>query len=351
MALPGMAIIRHSLPRSDGHTIDVLTDARSVDLLHGQTLFDSVIAPEWDPHRVKPCDIVASLKTAGHYDAVISFTRQVRFLEAFRRLKIPMRIAFEGFPGSLWLSREGRIPLQSVGDARSPQIEQFMHLSRAGLEALLGDCPGVPAPSVPPELVVDPTSQDELVAILGGPLPERIYTVVPGSARSRHGLLKRWPMQNFIRVAEKLAGKERGLVPVFLFGPTEEGLYQHCVDLLSRNSPRLFQPLMIEPLSARLRHVMALIRSSEFVVTNDTGPRHIAAGLGVKVVTVLGPVDVDNVTYASNLEYPVWVDVGCNSGPCKRRECREAHICMTAVTPSLVYKAIRMFVYDSNVEG
>jgi len=86
----------------------------------------------------------------------------------------------------------------------------------------------------------------------------------------------------------------------------------------------------------------ALTAASALMITGDTGPRHIAAALGIGVVTVFGPTDPDWTTIDYGGERIVRVQVPC--GPCQRKRCRlpqgpSHHQCMRLITPEMVLAA------------
>jgi heptosyltransferase-2 len=72
------------------------------------------------------------------------------------------------------------------------------------------------------------------------------------------------------------------------------------------------------------------------MVTNDTGPRHIAAALDVPVVTIFGPTHPEWTEINFDKERKVAVKVFC--GPCQKKLCPLDHRCMTRITPAMVYQ-------------
>jgi heptosyltransferase-2 len=88
-----------------------------------------------------------------------------------------------------------------------------------------------------------------------------------------------------------------------------------------------------------LRELMALIRRCNFLVTNDSGPMHIAAALGVPLVAIFGSTDHATTSPYTDKAAIVRKEVAC--APCKLRECPTDHRCMTAVSADNVVQAAR----------
>ena len=83
----------------------------------------------------------------------------------------------------------------------------------------------------------------------------------------------------------------------------------------------------------------SVVKHATLMVSNDTGPRHIAAAFGVPVVTVFGPTDPRWTEIDFEHERIVRVDVFC--GPCQKRTCPLDHRCMTQVTPEMVFEQVQ----------
>src|SRR5205085_2644956 len=74
-----------------------------------------------------------------------------------------------------------------------------------------------------------------------------------------------------------------------------------------------------------------IVRRSDLMVTNDTGPRHIAAAFEVPVVTIFGPTHPEWTEINFACERKIAVKVFC--GPCQKKICPLDHRCMTLATP------------------
>jgi len=91
-----------------------------------------------------------------------------------------------------------------------------------------------------------------------------------------------------------------------------------------------------------LKQSGALMSLSKFIITNDSGPLHMARGLGKKVFVIFGPTDPHMFTYDENAIL-IYAAVPCS--PCSLhgdKQCPEGHFeCMNSLTPEDVYQKIR----------
>lgn len=87
--------------------------------------------------------------------------------------------------------------------------------------------------------------------------------------------------------------------------------------------------------------LISLIRGARCVVTNDSGPMHIAAALNVPIVAVFGPTNpVRTGPYGKN---NVIVKSGLACAPCYKRECRRIR-CMEEIPVEQVYEAVKSVI-------
>jgi ADP-heptose:LPS heptosyltransferase len=100
-----------------------------------------------------------------------------------------------------------------------------------------------------------------------------------------------------------------------------------CLDLTGRIS----LPGMIEAL-----------RRMDLLVTNDTGPMHVAAALGKPVVALFGPTDPSRTGPYGQVESVLRADPPPPCAPCLKAVCHHAEplACLNGITPAQVASAV-----------
>jgi len=109
----------------------------------------------------------------------------------------------------------------------------------------------------------------------------------PGAAKAE----KRWSAQSFAQLAGQLHDR-LGLAVAVTGAPDE----REIVARVAGAAPCRVIDLL--KAGATLGQLKSVVKQSRVVVTNDTGPRHLAAALGTPVVTLFGPT------------LPAWTETG-----------------------------------------
>lgn len=124
----------------------------------------------------------------------------------------------------------------------------------------------------------DPDADESLARILASDnIASQDYAVlVPGSAH----LDKCWPIDRFAALARKLSS-EHNLAIIATGTKAETGLVEKLLESADIPITNLADKTSIAQL-------IALLRGAKLVVSNDTGPGHIAAALGKPVVMIFG---------------------------------------------------------------
>jgi len=182
------------------------------------------------------------------------------------------------------------------------------------------------------ELSVDPAANDSMRA----KLPELadakgpVVVIVPGGA---FGPSKCWPNIRFAETADWLVANYNATVIISVAPNRAERQIAAGISGLSGN--KLIN-LGERPLS--IGELKALFSASDLVITNDTGPRHIAVALRRKVVTIFGPNNPAWTETGYEKETQIIGNVPC--APCDKSICKKSeHSCMQAVTVQMVCAA------------
>ncbi len=152
---------------------------------------------------------------------------------------------------------------------------------------------------------------------LGG---KRVVALVPGAS---YGSAKCWPGAHFAALVRLL--KDAALTPVLLHGPGEEAL----VSSIGRQDL-----IVLGPDRVGLDLLPAVLGLASAVVTNDTGPRHVAEAAGVPTVVLLGPMDRRYTESGHSRVRVLQEAVDCH--PCNLRVCPIDHRCLERLSPERV---------------
>ena len=190
------------------------------------------------------------------------------------------------------------------------------------------------------ELSVDQQDQESLKAKLPGVAKSEgpVIIIVPGTAA---GPSKCWPSERFAQTADWLITNYNATVIISVAPtPVEEQIAKEICNSF-RLSLRAQQNnlkdklinLAASPLS--LGELKALFASADLVITNDTGPRHIAIALQRKIISLFGPNNPDWTDSGYEDEIQIIGDASC--APCDKPICKKSeHLCMQSITVEMV---------------
>ena len=140
---------------------------------------------------------------------------------------------------------------------------------------------------------------------------------------------KRWPVDYFAEVVRELSANFDDVRFAILGGATDrelgssiaKTLPERCLDLTGRTS---------------LLEMIEWTRLCELMVTNDTGPMHIAAALGKPVVGVFGPTDPRRTGPYGQVDEVLQHKLSCI--PCMKDSCSYSQPleCLRAIKPEQV---------------
>jgi ADP-heptose:LPS heptosyltransferase len=144
---------------------------------------------------------------------------------------------------------------------------------------------------------------------------------------------KRWPAASFAEVADRL--QQEGYGAVVLIGGSDERADVAAVSAMMKT------PAIDLAGATTVGLLPALLSRASLLITNDSGPMHIAAGVGTSVVALFGPTSAVRTG-----PYGVGHDVLSGKVPCSPCFSRTCHNtlpleCLRTVSPQQVLVAAR----------
>ena len=141
-------------------------------------------------------------------------------------------------------------------------------------------------------------------------------------------LSKRWTAEGFARLGDVL-NRKYGKV-LFVGGPDDLPLVAKIINLMKT------KPLVATG-KTDLPELAALLSRCDLVISNDSGPVHVAAAVGTPTVTIFGPSDDVKYRPLGEKHRVVKTEIDCR--PCGKHQCPLGHHrCMTEITVDQILK-------------
>ena len=208
------------------------------------------------------------------------------------------------------------------------QIHEYLHLV-AALDAS-------PEP-LPPALFVMPDEIETAKNKFGlDKITQPIFGLNPGA---EYGPAKRWPAGKFIAAAKEI--QQRTHCAWLIFGGRGD------IELTGQIAAALHASrFTFHDLSGKtsLRELMALLKLCRVLLTNDSGPMHVAAALGTPVVVPFGSTSPELTgpgLPGDSRHRLLKSDAPCS--PCFLRECPIDFRCLNGITVERVVEAVLEF--------
>ncbi len=290
MATPALRLLRDRLR---GSFIAGLVRPEMREVLAGTDLLDELHADR-KGGVMGPKHVAARLRPR-RYDSALLLTNSFSSALAARVAGIPRRVGYDRDARGMLLThsirameREGSSALRRRW-APVPAVRYYLDAACELLRCASIDPPSMPddPASLPAgialELATTPEEEraaDELLerAGLGPNAPFAVLN--PGG----NDPAKRWPADRFARLAEHLASTH-GLAVLVNGSPSERDLAAQV-----RDGARA-RAVSLPELGVGIGSLKAIVRRARLMVTNDTGPRHLAAAFGTPLVSLFGPTD------------------------------------------------------------
>jgi heptosyltransferase-2 len=158
-----------------------------------------------------------------------------------------------------------------------------------------------------------------------------IFGLNPGA---EYGPAKRWPAEKFIAAAKEIQ-KQTNCCWLIFGGKGDVALAENIGSALRTPHSALTNVCG----RTSLRELMALLKGCRVLLTNDTGPMHVASALGTPVVVPFGSTspELTGPIFSPNAKI-LKSDAPCS--PCFLRECPIDFRCMNGITVESVVGAV-----------
>jgi len=347
LSTPAMLRLRERFPDA---AITLLTADKLADLWPGHPAVDSVIPFA----RGESAWSIASRLRPHRFDLALLFPNSPRSaLEAWLA-RIPRRIGgswpwrnalltdvVPDHPGSVPMVRRTPREIRQIlsrpdappnwglpaPNSSAHHIHQYLRL----LQPLGGNpAPLAPRIDVPPETLRLTRQRFDL---------DPAFRWIGLNAGAEFGPAKRWPVEHFQSLARQLAPLPG--IGLILFGGPADVPLAHSI---AQGLPGTVRILAGQ---TRLGELAAALQSCRMVVTNDTGPMHLAAAVGTPVVVPFGSTSPELTgpgLPGDPRHHLIKSKVPC--GPCFLRTCPTDHRCLRDITPETVLQLVREHLTD-----
>ncbi len=142
---------------------------------------------------------------------------------------------------------------------------------------------------------------------------------------------KRWPVNYFSELVRLLTKK----FPETRFAILGSGDDKPLGEIISSAAPERCLNLCGK---TSLPEMIEWVRRCDLMITNDTGPMHIAAALGKPLVALFGPTEPHRTGPYGRLENVLRIELPCS--PCLKSFCtwKNPNECLNAISPARVFE-------------
>jgi heptosyltransferase-2 len=358
MSTPALLRLRERFPDA---AITLLTHEKLADLWLDHPAINTVIpfssqlgvravARRLRPERFNLALILPNSIRSALEVWLAGIPRRIGYRRAWRNWLLTERVGDR--PGAVAMHKRSPseinalINASSIGTSHSAplaphshHIFQYLHLTAA-----LGANPE----PVAPQLHVGGLEPGAINASLLNkrPLADFVIGLNPGA---EYGPAKRWPIESFAAVANDLY-RRLGCEFLVFGGQSDVPLADQLCSLLT--GPQTNGHVTSLAGKTTLRELMASLRLCHVLLTNDTGPMHVAAALGTPVVVPFGSTSAE-LTGPGLPGDPRHRFLKSNApcSPCFLRECPIDFRCLKGITAERVTAAIVDLLKQARASG
>lgn len=318
LTTPVISSLRKAYPSS---RITMLVSAQTKEIVEENLLLDEVIID--DPYNENKgffgfWRLVGVLRQRG-FTLAINYHLKKRTNFLLFHANIPYRVGFQNKKFGFLLTHQ--FP--------DPRTDGLLHETEYCLKLLeyIGLKPGLAQLHVTVKKDCE-AWVEKVLQSQGIGKAEKIFLLHPGASCPS----KRWPPENFALVADSLQKEHKK--QCILIGSLDSQ------DIANKVCENAKVPLINLVGKTTVGQLISLIKRSDFLISNDSGPAHLAASLETPVVSVFGRnqkgLSVTRWKPLGNKSRTIHKDSGCLE--CKAHECQKDFRCLRLISTDDVLK-------------
>ncbi len=329
LSLPAVQAVRDRFPNA---TISMMVRPYTRAIVDGHPAIDEVIEYDYEKNG-RHGGLIGNIRflreiIKRHFDIAFILNPSNRSYNLPFLAGIPYRIGFR--------SRFPFLLTQSISDRRHEGSKQESEYTLDIVKAF-----GIDQPATLPKLNITPYDNLLLSKLLerrGCTSTAELIALHPGASCAS----KRWPVKYFAELGKKILD-ETSYQIVVIGGPYEKSTGEVLKKELGERSTDLTGALDLKMLST-------LLSRCRLLISNDSGPVHIAAAVGTKTLTIFGrnQAGLSPVRWRAlgKGHAVIQKDVGCVV--CLAHRCAINFECLRAIEPEEVYKIFSQMISGSD---
>jgi ADP-heptose:LPS heptosyltransferase len=296
-------------------SITFVTESGNAGILKNSTLVASTIG----------LDKATRASLRGSYAKGCSIRKSIGKVDLYVNLQPSLKSIALGFgliAGATWTFKKDRRIQASTGKVRHA-IDDFLNVIPGGI-------PDGAERAM--EFVITEDAKSSAETIANNLAIDIAKSIVINPAGTRD--INRWPPEKLAQFINWIDTDLPGYTPVLIGGPGDVWLEEAIIGNLGRPINSLVGKLTLQELGA-------VMQASAVTVTGDTGPLHIAAAVGARIVCLSGAADPDRTGPSNNPLDLVVINRSLPCVPCQGRSCNRGDIaCMTQMSVESVANAV-----------
>ena len=332
MSLAALREVRRLFPR---HHLTLLVRDWVSGVFENQGLADEILSLEETSSHLRPFfRLVGEIR---HFDSALLFQNAFQAALMTSLAGIPERIGYNTDGRTLLLTRRARPRIKELNRHHIYYYLDLLYQTGLSSQDYLND------PNFKPDIHLSPTEDgiqkaEQLLRSVGISAQQPTILINPGAF---YGSAKRWFTNRYAALADRLI--EGDQAQVIIIGSAGEKLIAEEIQSFTK------QRLKILTGQTDLPTLMGLLSQCDLLLTNDSGPMHLAAALDTPQIAILGSTDEVATGPFSPRAQVIHKHVECS--PCLLRECPIDLRCFSRIEVDEVYETARALLHNSDFSG